>query len=130
MNESVSRRAVWSALSDLYLDSDPALAYEHCAYTLAASPYSLAELHQILFAEVHPALYSNLLSSTGIWTGFDDDWLAQRIMHQQSIPRWRRARGWLQLSSARALWHEIEPRIVDYRSGRRYFLPLPLIESA
>lgn len=130
MIDGVARRDVWSALSDLYLDSDPALSYEHCAYTLATSAYALPELRRILFDEVHPALYLNLLSITGVWTGFDDDWLAQRIVHQQSVPRWRRARGWLMHHWARALWRELKPRIVDYRSGRRYFLPLSLKESA
>lgn len=126
----VARRKAWSALSDLYLDTDPALSYEHAACTLAQSAYAMPELRDILFTEVHPALYLNLLGIAGIWSGFDDDWLAQRIVDQQAAPRWGRARGWLLLHYARALWRELEPRIVDYRCGRRTFLPLPAAESA
>ncbi len=125
-----ARRSAWSALSDLYLDTDPALSYEHCACTLAKSAYALPELRNILFAEVHPALYFNLLDVAGVWDGFDDDWLAQRILDQQAVPRWRRARGWLLLHYTRALWRELEPRIVDYRCGRRTFLAFPTTESA
>lgn len=130
MKDFPARRGVWVALSDLYLDNEPSSFYENCACSLAASPYALSELREILLAEVHPALYVNLLGVAGIWSGFDEDWLVQRILRQQTLPRWRRARGWLMHHCARSLWRELEPRIVDYRCGRRYFLPLPIAESA
>ena len=41
-----ARISVWNALSDLYLDTDVTLSRAYIVRTLAASPYSLDELHQ------------------------------------------------------------------------------------
>ena len=55
-----TRKPVWIALSELFLDVDPSLAYDYIARTLAASPYTLNELYAILCDEVAPLLKSNL----------------------------------------------------------------------
>lgn len=47
-----TRQAVWSALSDLFLDTDVALHYPGITRVCALSPYSLPELEHILYREV------------------------------------------------------------------------------
>jgi hypothetical protein len=85
-----TRIPVWTALSDLYLDTDVTLSHDHIVRMLAASPYSLDELHEMLMYDVHPALYPNLLSMAGEWAGFDEAWLVERILAVRAQPRWRR----------------------------------------
>lgn len=85
-----ARIPVWTALSDLYLDNDVSLSYDHIVRILAASPYSLDELHEMLMYDVHPALYPNLMSVAGEWAGFEEAWLLERIATIRRQPRWRR----------------------------------------
>ncbi len=85
-----ARIPVWNALSDLYLDTDVTLSHDYIVRTLAASPYSLDDLHDMLMYDVHPALYPNLMSVAGEWAGFDDAWLLERIATIRRQPRWRR----------------------------------------
>ncbi len=73
------RKAVWSALSDLFLDTDVSLSYEYIARICAESSFSLEELKEILENEVAPACSINLLSVAGEWTGFDEEWLESNI---------------------------------------------------
>lgn len=99
-----SRRPVWLALAELYLDTDVTLYYDHIAEVLAASPYSLAELRAILYDEVHPALAANLLGVAGEWAAWDEAWLIQRIAS--------RPRDFLApLVSLRQDWDEVARRI-------------------
>jgi len=48
------RKPVWSALSELFLDTDASLFRERNAQALAASPYSIRDLEDILVDEVYP----------------------------------------------------------------------------
>lgn len=75
------RRIAWSVLSDLYLDTwfdDGQMA--SMASRLAATGYSIGELEEILYRELHPHLITNLLSVAGEWAGFDMDWLEAKIL--------------------------------------------------
>jgi hypothetical protein len=85
------RRPVWEALSSLFLDTDTSLARPWRVRLLAASPYTLDELDQILTEEVYPVCRWNLLSVAGEWAGFDLDWLEGRILRRSRSPlRWLR----------------------------------------
>jgi len=77
--DRAARRAVWEALSTLFLDSDVAVSREHRAAVLAASPYQIDEIEAILAREVSPVLVWNLMSPAGEWAGFDLDELERRI---------------------------------------------------
>jgi len=79
----VTRRPVWVALSDLFLDTDIAPMLEALAHKLAAAPYSIEELEHILYREVYPACAANLRSVAGVWDGFDERALEQRILASQ-----------------------------------------------
>ena len=75
------RRLVWGLLSDLYLDTelmDEDLAA--MAEGLAKSGYSIHQLDEILFRELHPVLIGNLIGGFGEWAGFDLDWLQEKIL--------------------------------------------------
>ena len=76
------------ALSNLFLDTDVSLFYESMAAELAASPFSADELNAILKDEVAPVLGVNLLAVAGVWDGFDEEWLAQRIAASKGKWRW------------------------------------------
>ena len=76
-----SRRPVWRALSDLFLDTeldDRDLSY--IARILAESRYTLAECEKILFHEVYPVCIPNMLSVAGEWAGFDYECLEGAIL--------------------------------------------------
>ena len=77
-----SRRPVWEALSELFLDTDVSLARNSRAGILAASPYSLEELERILIDEIYPICKYNLFGVAGAWSGFDQAWLEARILRR------------------------------------------------
>jgi hypothetical protein len=74
-----ARRPVWQALSNLFLDTDTSLSRDWRVNQLARSPYSIAELEQILVNEVYPICRTNLFCIAGEWAGFDPAWLETRI---------------------------------------------------
>lgn len=78
--ELKTRLPVWQAFAELFLDTEPdETCYRYIIRTCASSPYSVGELERILFNEVWPALYPNLLSAAGNWTGWSDEFLTERI---------------------------------------------------
>lgn len=90
------RRPVWEALSDLFLDTDTdtPLARSWRVGVLAASPYSIGELQEILVNEVYPICRANLSSVAGEWAGLEAEWLERSILRHLRAPRcWR----WLSL---------------------------------
>ncbi len=116
-HEPDARIPVWSALAELYLDTDVTQSYDHVVRTLAASPYPLETLHEILMYEVHPAVYPNLISVAGEWAGFDEVWLVERIKAVCRQPRWRRRMSqWLRFDID-AHWRTLTPMIQAARSA-------------
>jgi hypothetical protein len=80
------RRIAWSALSDLFLDTDTSLSRQWRAQQLATLPYSIQELESILINEVYPICRWNLLCVAGEWAGFDLDWLEAKILRRLNSP--------------------------------------------
>ena len=80
------RRPVWEALSSLFLDTDTSLSRTWRVGILAASPYSIEELQQILIDEVYPVCRSNLWQIAGEWLGFDAQWLESSILRRLRSP--------------------------------------------
>lgn len=85
-DEEIQRRKpVWTALSELWLDielDDRSLSY--IAKIMHESGYSIEELKQIYLHEVAPVVYGNMLTVTGAWSGFDQDWLHDEIVRALS----------------------------------------------
>lgn len=94
------RRIAWSILSDCYLDTEfsPDLL-EGAARRVLATGYTLDELDQIIFFELHPLLYQNLLSVAGEWAGFDEDALEKDILRKGP-----RSRTWTYLPAKGIIW--------------------------
>lgn len=110
-----ARTPVWEAMSELYLDTDTTLLHAAAAQAFAASPYSLAELRDILVYEVNPVLWSNLFSVAGVWQGFHQDELRDEILRRHAYPRW-----WRRLAPQPVLrrdWRTIVPLIDIARSA-------------
>ena len=87
------RKPVWSALSELWVDTELTQSdLNHIATTMVDSGYSLSELRVICDSEVAPVVYSNALSVAGVWTGFNEAWLHQQIItHMNKPKRWQDA---------------------------------------
>lgn len=74
------RHPVWLALADLYLDTElDEFSLRHIAAILAASGFSWAEIQQINYDEVAPALWFNVQDIAGEWAGWDEEWVVERI---------------------------------------------------
>lgn len=82
------RRPVWAALSELYLDTElDERDHARLGHVLVDSGYSVDQLEEILYRELHPTLMWNLLTAAGEWSGFDVLWLEARIL-RRGPPRW------------------------------------------
>lgn len=96
-DELARRRPVWSALSELFLDTELQPSdHVWIARRLRDSGYSDATLRRILVDEVAPACGGNLMSLVGEWAGFDERWLEERIREALTAPlpgRWLARRG-------------------------------------
>ncbi|GAA4790109.1 hypothetical protein GCM10023307_14230 [Lysobacter hankyongensis] len=112
-----ARIPVWIALSELYLDTDVSVFRDAIAETLAASPYSVDDLRDILMDDVHPALHANLMSVAGEWAGFDEAWLIERIETVGRQPRWRRRMSRWFARDIDAQWRALEPMILAARNA-------------
>jgi hypothetical protein len=70
-----------------WMDTDPEQELESAARICARSKYSIAEIEQIFWNEVRPAVRFNLQSIAGEWTGFEIGWLSQRILETHRFGR-------------------------------------------
>lgn len=83
------RRPVWEALSWFFLDTE--LTHENrvkLAQTITDSGYTPAQIRVILWEELFPVVASNLHDRTGVWEGFDLDWLQAQILSGSRRPSW------------------------------------------
>jgi hypothetical protein len=78
--DETDRRPIWDALQMFCMDTDPGLSVQTSAAACARSKYSVAELEQIFWNEVRPAVQFNLRSIAGEWAGFEIEWLSRRIL--------------------------------------------------
>ena len=112
------RMPVWEALSEFFLDTNlQEDDYKRIAGELARSPYSEAQLWEILRFEVYPACHLNLLCVAGEWAGFGDDWLMERVAPRCGRrPRlyWPMLNWWM----LRPHWSKVRGMIQDIRRGR------------
>lgn len=74
------RKAVWEALSDLYLDTElQEYDFTSIASRIIESPYTINEIKEIDKYEIFPVLFSNLLTPAGEWAGFHREILFKNI---------------------------------------------------
>jgi len=114
--------AVWFALSELFLDTEPDdHTYNFIARECANSPFSSSEIKEILVDEVSPVCRINLLSVAGVWDGFDQQWLVEKIDRQRKRnrdaiiiwPKWLKNIGFQGFLAQQ--WQIIEQRINQLR---------------
>jgi hypothetical protein len=109
-------------MTEFFLDTElTETAMSYIARTCAASPYSTRELEKILFTEVWPAFLPNLLSMAGEWSGWEEQFVQERILKSYR-PRfyfsWRlNPLKWYFCSS----WSTVARRIAQLRNepGRK-----------
>ena len=90
-DEEVERRLpLWSALSDLFLDTDPTLHHAYLVRTLREAPYTREQLRIILCEEVTPAFRFNLSLIAGEWAGWDLECVRRRVLAQKQRTPWSR----------------------------------------
>jgi len=80
IEEIQTRRPVWLALSELFLDTDVSYSYDYIVRECAQSSYSIEQLYSILKEEVAPVCFANLYGVAGEWSGFDEQWLVDNIL--------------------------------------------------
>ena len=114
-----ARAPVWDALSELFLDTSLIPDdINRISKALAASPYSLEALDEILQWEVYPACHTNLWWIAGEWMAFDREWLQARIQ-KGSSPVGRLFAATLGRLGVRTSieWKRIKHQVVEERNG-------------
>lgn len=104
-------------MSELYLDTDD-LPFDDVARICAESKFSLSELEAILFEEVHPVLSPNLSGFGFVWTGFDQEWLCERIQSARRPVKFGGVRLHKWLRSRTYPWRDLRKKIVERREAR------------
>ncbi|RDH45119.1 DUF7079 family protein [Zooshikella ganghwensis] len=75
----------WYSISELFLDTElKGLELKFIAKQLLQTPFTESELNEILIYDVAPVCYGNLLATTGVWEGFDKEWLFSEIQNNKS----------------------------------------------
>lgn len=92
-----SRLPLWRAFSEFFLDTEvQEYVHAYVAREIRASGLTLQEAESVLWNEVYPVLSPNLISITGVWSGWPDEWLVERICIQPYAPaknRWKPLAG-------------------------------------
>jgi hypothetical protein len=112
------RKPVWFALSEFYLDTELTNEdFDRIATIFQNSGLALKDIKEIDLFEVFTILQPNLLSITGAWTGFDEDWLLvecekryrcrKNILHRLNCKFWNIFFYWMR----RNYWEQIEKRM-------------------
>ena len=115
----ILRKPVWKALSNFYLDTElDETDYDYISKTLIETGIELTELKEIDLYEVFPTLQMNLLSSVGVWDGFEDKWLFKQclINHTKRLKSkpfriYTRFKNKLHYWMRKKHWEEIDKRM-------------------
>ena len=110
----IDRKPIWGTMQMVFMDKD--VDYEIDNYIVvicAKSKYSIQELKEIFFNEVHPACIFNLFSGIAPeWAGFEIEWLSDRILKKnrfgKPISKWSLFFQW-------GIWKQIEKGIIEHR---------------
>src|SRR5687767_8052931 len=88
------RKAVWTALSEFWLDTELDDAdLNRISDVLKDSAYTVTELRSIYLDEVAPVVWLNCWSVAGEWICFDSEWLHTEARKRAEEPR-RLQRFW------------------------------------
>jgi hypothetical protein len=108
------RLPLWRALANFYLDTETDMCTAAAVDAATKSNFSSAEVEAILRWEVRPALYTNLLSVAGVWSGWDEEWLRNQMTASIGRREWLRiwpfrwlCRNWFMPDE----WQEVQAAI-------------------
>ena len=130
-SEIEKRKPVWTALSELWLDTGLTLTdFHHIARVAAASGYTPRQLRDIYLYEVAPVVFLNLYSVAGVWEGFHETWLhtdaRKRAEHRSLWLRFWVSIGigrWLMTPVGGSDWRRILSLMDFYRSHPELVTP-------
>jgi hypothetical protein len=89
--KALKRRApVWAALSDLFVDTDVSIFYDDIVHVLRKSRYTEEEVEHILFNEVGPVFYTNLIAENRVWSAWPPDQVEDLILDHLALPPFQR----------------------------------------
>ena len=96
-DQEIRRRVpVWTALSDLFLDTEMQdNEHQHIARVISEAGYSAAEADHILRTEVAPVFYMNMLSVAGEWAGWSEEEVRKMVLERLSRTAWWQRIDWL-----------------------------------
>ena len=90
------KRPVWYVISEFYLDTELGENdFKRIASILKESGYSIEELKRINYEEVAPVVSPNLMSTAGVWSGFDKVWLENEIVKRINSKRSKSIFNWI-----------------------------------
>lgn len=79
------RWPLWVALSDTFLDTELTDdAYRRIAETISASAFHKDEARAIYREDVAPAFAINLLATAGEWSGWDEQYVRERVLEARN----------------------------------------------
>lgn len=94
--EIFRKRPVWYAISEFYLDIELGENdIKRIALILKESKYSIEELKRINYEEVAPVVSPNLMSTAGVWSGFDKVLLEDEIVKRINSKRSKSIFNWI-----------------------------------
>jgi hypothetical protein len=113
-----NRKQIWIALSEFYLDTQLTHEdFDRISTIFQSSGLHINDIKEIDLLEVFPLLQTNLVSATGSWAGFDEDWLVaeckRRYKRRNNVLHKLGCKFWNSLfySMRRDYWEQIEKRI-------------------
>ena len=108
------RTPIWNCLQDLFMDTDVSGSYPYIVSVCSQSQYSVAEIHDILFQEVLPALRFNLYALPAPqWMGFETSWLVKRILKKHQFGQ---RKPWFGRRYVQDEWLKLKPLIQEARN--------------
>ena len=113
-DEIAARLPVWTALSDLFLDTElDERSYDHIAQVIRAAGLTGAQAHLILETEVAPAFYVNF--AAGEWAGWPEASVRTEVLRYLNGGWFRRGCARLGARISRAMywdaWSEVARRL-------------------
>lgn len=79
------RTPVWAALSDLFLDTDVSMFYAEIAETLRKSRYRADEIERMIWEEVGPAFYTNVIAEDRAWSAWPTEHVREIVLDYLSL---------------------------------------------
>ncbi|MFT5836554.1 MAG: hypothetical protein ACI9ZV_000049 [Candidatus Azotimanducaceae bacterium] len=106
------RRPVWTALSNLFLDTElQDNQFTEIAERIQESGYTFEETEKILMEEVFPVLIPNLAPIAGEWAGFDEEWLHATILESKAPSLIRKVMNRISFGMIRSDWKDVTHKL-------------------